>query len=547
MSVSVRLAVCLGLFSLPTAALAQPAWQRLATSESAPEALGRAVIVLASMERAGALRPIAVSADTTLTGRHHEFLEQYHRGHRVVGAGVRRQKVGDQVISVFGAVLAGLDVPATIHLSAEQAADTAARATSGRPRGEAELVVWTPYSPSTASPTYAYEVTLATVGDVERVWVDAATGKVLARRGSRRTQAIVGGGAGVLGDRKKLSTTPRSGMFFAIDSLRSPALVTYDLRGATARTLALLEGTIEPSLGDVASDADNQWQDGATVDAHAYLGRTYDYLLERFGRQGLDGASHPIRAIVHPASRVDLLTDPDAILDLFTNAFWCGSCGHDGQGMLLFGEGLPPGVELSNGQSMDFFSAAIDVVAHELAHGVTEYTSRLEYEGESGALNEAFSDIIGVGAEFFAQPAGAGFLQADYLVGEDVVRPGGLRTIADPLSQGDPDHYTIRYRGSDDHGGVHTNSTIVSHAFFLSVEGGVNRTSGIRVAGVGAGRRDRIEQTFYRAFVHFLSPRATFADARTATRVAARELYGAGSDVERAIEEAWTAVGVGVP
>ena len=71
-------------------------------------------------------------------------------------------------------------------------------------------------------------------------------------------------------------------------------------------------------------------------------------------------------------------------------------------------------------------------MAHELTHGVTEFTSNLIYRNESGALNEAFSDMMGTSAEFFFQPPGDGPLNADYLIGEDVVRPGGLRSLASP-------------------------------------------------------------------------------------------------------------------
>ena len=126
------------------------------------------------------------------------------------------------------------------------------------------------------------------------------------------------------------------------------------------------------------------------------------------------------------------------------------------------------------------------MVAHELTHGITDYTSGLIYRNESGALNEAFSDILGTGAEFFYQPVGDGYLKADYVLGEDLTSPlSGFRSMANPGAFGDPDHYSRRYTGSADNGGVHTNSGIINQAFYLAVEGGVNRTSGLSVQGVG--------------------------------------------------------------
>jgi Zn-dependent metalloprotease len=175
---------------------------------------------------------------------------------------------------------------------------------------------------------------------------------------------------------------------------------------------------------------------------------------------------------------------------------------------------------------------------------VTDFTSDLIYRNESGALNEALSDIIGTSVEFFFQPAGSGDLRADYLCGEDVVKPGGLRSMENPQAYGDPDHYSRRFLGTADNGGVHINSGIANHAFYLAVEGGTNRTSGLGVQGVGGANREQIERVFYRAFTQMLPSNATFALARAATIQAARDLCGTDSSAERAVTQAWTAVGV---
>jgi Zn-dependent metalloprotease len=151
---------------------------------------------------------------------------------------------------------------------------------------------------------------------------------------------------------------------------------------------------------------------------------------------------------------------------------------------------------------------------------------------------------MGTSAEFFFQPAGNGPLKADYLLGEDVVRPGGLRSMENPGAFGDPDHYSKRFQGSDDGGGVHINSAIPNQAFYLAIEGGTNRTSGLSVQGVGGASRDQVEKVFYRAFTQLLPSNADFSVARAATIQSARDLYGAGSPAERAVTQAWTAVGV---
>jgi thermolysin len=290
---------------------------------------------------------------------------------------------------------------------------------------------------------------------------------------------------------------------------------------------------------DVAADADNDWGDSAAVDAHAYAGWTYDYLYKRFNRQGLDNRNMTMTSLVHPVRRDDYASAPPSVINLYyLNAFYAG------RGIMVYGEGLPDGVT-AGGREWDYFSGAIDVVAHELAHGVTDYTSGLIYRNESGALNEAFSDIIGTSVEYFYQQAGTGYLKADYLLGEDLTSPSSpFRSMSNPQAYGDPDHYSKLYTGAADNGGVHHNSGIANHAFYLAVEGGTNRTSGLSVQGVGAANREKIEKVFFRAFTQMLPANATFSMARAATLQAARDLYGAGSDVERAIEQAWTAVGV---
>ena len=114
---------------------------------------------------------------------------------------------------------------------------------------------------------------------------------------------------------------------------------------------------------------------------------------------------------------------------------------------------------------------------------------------------------------------------------------------------GDPDHFSVRCVPpicveTFDNGGVHINSSIANHAFYLMVEGGTNRTSGITVNGIGRAQMDRIESIFYRAFFFFLVPSSDFSAARQATIRAAQELYGAGSPEEQVVRDGWRAVGV---
>jgi thermolysin len=195
-------------------------------------------------------------------------------------------------------------------------------------------------------------------------------------------------------------------------------------------------------------------------------------------------------------------------------------------------------------------AAGFDIVAHEYSHAVTQYSSDLIYLDESGALNESFSDVMAVGAEHYLAATGRRSRPANYIIAEDVYTAAfplvddGLRSLSDPRAFGQPDHYSRRVAGPLDNGGVHINSGISNHAFYLAIEGGTNRTSGLSVEGVGAASRAQIERVFYRGFTAYLSHFPTFADARRATLQAAADLYGEASHAHRAVRDAWTAVGV---
>jgi thermolysin len=484
----------------------------------------------------GSLRLRQSRADTLLPGRRHDRFAQVYRGVRVFGGEIVRQSDAAGAVSVFGTFYEGIDLDPRPTLSADRARalvepKDAPRFLTAR---DPELVVLPEGGGGYA---LCWKVRVWVRSDLVVFFVDAHDGRVRRRYSDLQTEAAVGLGKGVLGDQKKVSASPGSGGFVAQDELRPPALSTYDFQGDLTRLFRINQPS-DFSPRDLARDSDNDWTDGANVDAHVYAGYTYDYYYKRFGRRGLDNADIPILSITHPVSRDDIFSQPDdVIFTFYLNAIYAGD------GIMLYGEGLPPDLTFQ-GQHWNYLAGALDVVAHELTHGVTDYTSQLIYQGESGALNEAFSDMMATGAEFFFQPPGDGPLHADYLAGEDVVTPGGVRSLQNPLAHGDPDHYSIRYTGDGDNGGVHINSGIPNHVFYLAIEGGTHRLSKVTVEGVGAANRDQIEKVFYRAFTLMLPPSADFHTARQATIQAARELQGAGSAAERAVTQAWNAVGV---
>jgi thermolysin len=491
---------------------------------------------LDSMTRTGELRTRQQRTDPLVAGRTHERADQYYRGVRVFGGDVARQyESSGLLVSAFGTLYDNIDVDPAPAIGAAQASRIASdRAGLGLPTTEPELVV---LPQDDGRYTLTWRVRALTTGDLRQYFVDAANGSIAFEYSDLQTQAAsIGKGTGVLGDAKKVSVTA-SITFTTTDRKRPPSIITYDMQGNFTRSLNIINGVANPTAGDIASDTDNVWTDGSVVDAHAYAGYVYDYFFRRFNRHGLDNADIPIRSLVNPARRSDAASLFNAFPFLFTNA------GYLGGGLIYYGVGLPPG-QTAAGKAWDFTSGALDIVGHELAHGVTDYSSGLIYRNESGALNEAFSDIMGTAIEFFYQPPGSARLQADYLCGEDVVTPNGIRSMSDPQSMGQPDHYSRRVITSADNGGVHINSGIANHAFYLAIEGGTNRTSGLGVQGVGGASREQIERVFYRAFTQLMPANATFATARAATIQASVDLFGGNSAANRAVTQAWTAVGV---
>src|SRR5215204_5702161 len=503
--------------------------------------------------RTGDLRVASVEQDPSLPSRVVERMQQLYEGVPVFGAEIVRDSQSGVAQSIFGEVPPNFSIETRPALDAATA-ERAMMAAVGPGARLARRMELTILPMTDGAQRLAYSAIVATSDNVLRFFVDANTGAELLRFTEIHTQSAVGTGQGLVGGTKKLSVRSQAAGFVADDRLRPPLLTTYDLRGDLNRTVNVAFGGAPLFPADLATDADNVWTDIPTVDAHAYIGWTYDYYFKRHGRRGLDNRDRPILTLVNGLRR-ESGADPSIPPDLFglfvVNAFWCGACGPDGVGLMYFGNGFPPNVVFqSTGQNWGFLAGSLDVAAHELTHAVTESTSNLIYVNESGALNESFSDIMGTSVEFFYQPVGAGVGQADFILAEDSVRTPsgaglqGIRSMVNPIAFGDPDHYSIRFTGTGDNGGVHINSAIPNHAFFLAIAGGTNRVSGLPIAGVGLSNMEQIEKVFYRAFTLLMPANSTFATARAATIQAARDLYGPTGPVVNAVTQAWTAVGV---
>jgi len=191
---------------------------------------------------------------------------------------------------------------------------------------------------------------------------------------------------------------------------------------------------------------------------------------------------------------------------------------------------------------------SLDVAGHEMSHGVTEHSANLTYEGESGGLNEATSDIFGTMVEFHAANSND---PGDYLIGEefDLKNHAGLRRMDNPASDGDSVNCWSSGVGNLD---VHYSSGVGNHFFYLLAEGSGAKTingvahnsptcNGSTVAGIG---RTAAAAIWYRALTVYITSSTDYHGARTATLSAAQDLYGPGSAQQSAVATAWSAVGV---
>lgn len=485
------------------------------------------------MLRVGDLDILSAQDDTMMPGRVHERLKQMYKGLPVFGGQLVRQMDGRSIISLSGRLYDNIGIDVAPRISAGQAVDAVVQNSGAGAdlHGEATLGV---LPLDGESYKLVYRMAIRSNWEVREVAVDALSGQVVGSHSLIQHIASIGQGTGVLGDIKKMSVESTTSMFRAQDLLRPAPAFTLDFKGSVSRLNSWLTN-FSLFASDIATDSDNVWTDTPAVDAHVYQGWVYDYYFKRYGRRGLDDHNLEVDGIVHPLDRSQATRQPaDVVKAFINNAFFC--C----DGIMLYGDG--------DGRNFTYLAGGLDVVGHEMSHGVTHFSSDLVYQDEPGALNEAFSDIMGASVEYFYQPQGSGPNKADWLIAEDVTLafPGYIRSLNNPNAVGDPDHYSLRkFIGTNnDNGGVHFNMTIATHAFYLAVVGGRNRVSGITVAGVGLNNIERMEKIFYRAWVFLMSPNAKFTDARAATLQAASDLYGSGSNERAQVLTAWTAAGV---
>jgi Zn-dependent metalloprotease len=348
------------------------------------------------------------------------------------------------------------------------------------------------------------------------VFVDAGTGQRLWEFDNLQTAT----GTSLYSGSVTVSTFTKNGKFYLEDPVGK--IGTFDSRGLQYATYRFWD----------ANDVWDAPEQQAAIDVHFCASKFMEYFATAHSRSGIDGLGGPgFYTAADKATPV--ITSKVHYGEAFNNAFWNGSfmTYGDGDGVML----LP--------------LVTLDICGHEMQHGITERTANLTYSNESGALNESWSDVFGALLERFVNGESA----ATWRVGEACFTPGngqdeGIRDMAEPhvapdngfTLDDDPDHYSERYTGQDDNGGVHINSGIPNKAFHLLAVGGSHHVGG-SMAGIGA---DKAGAIWYKALTTFMVSSTNFKGARTATLNAADAIYGAGSPEKAAVASAWSLVGV---
>jgi Zn-dependent metalloprotease len=326
----------------------------------------------------------------------------------------------------------------------------------------------------------------------------------IAERGSavqrRRALANIEVSEGIRAQRAVLARVPPSRDACALEESRT----VFDARRLQRAPFKRVRREHDGANRDVAV---NEAFDGA--------GSTFDFYLKAYERCSIDAYGLPLDSVVHFGRAYD-------------NAFWDGR-------QMVYGDG--------DGDLFNRFTIALDVIGHELTHGVTQCEAGLEYWQQAGALNESFSDVFGSLVK--QKKLGQGADEADWLIGEGLftekVEGKALRSMKAPGTAYDddvlgkdpqPGHMRSFVKTEEDNGGVHINSGIPNRAFYLAA----TKIGG--PAWEGAGK------IWYGALADELRPTSDFRDCASRTAREAARLFGAGSREARAVAEAWKGVGV---
>ncbi|MFO7789790.1 MAG: M4 family metallopeptidase [Bacteroidales bacterium] len=361
----------------------------------------------------------------------------------------------------------------------------------------------------------AYKIDLFALQPYSRyyVYVDAENGQILHKQTRIHTADEEGTAVTGYSGTRTITADSYSGHYRLRESGRGNGIATYNCQNTSDYSSAV-DFTDDDNYWDNANEQLDQY----ATDAHFATEQTYDYFFEVHGRNSIDDNGHELNSYVH----FNLI---DYGYDNNVNAFWNGS-------EMTYGDGNENITPLTT----------VDITAHEITHGLTTFSCNLVYQDESGALNEAFSDIFGATVEFYAVPA-----YSDWTIGEDI--GATFRSLADPNAYNNPDTYQGNYWVTDDsdNGGVHTNMAALCYWYYMLCEGdsGTNDNGdSYNISPIGMGAAADIA---FRMQTVYLTSTSEYVDARFYGILSAIDYHGECSDEVGSVTDAFYAIGVGEP
>lgn len=339
------------------------------------------------------------------------------------------------------------------------------------------------------------------------VFVDAQNGDILFKLNRIHTVDVPATAFTQYSGQRTITTdSVMMGLYRLRESGRGNGIFTWNLNNTT-----------NPANQVDFEDSDNIWNnvnadlDQYAPDAHWGAEMTYDYLLQVHGRNSIDGNGFAINSQVHYGNFAT------------QNASWNGST-----------------MNYYDGNGRPFTS--LDIAGHEIAHGLTNFSANLVYRNEPGALNESFSDIFGKAIEKWARPN-----DFSWNIGQDLNFV--IRDMADPNRFNNPRNYkgVDWFTGTGDNGGVHYNSGVQNHWFYLLCEGGTGTNDFNERYSVAKIDFDTAGHVAFRNLTVYLTTNSNYEDAAFFAIESAKDLYGSCGRVHKAVQDAWHAVGVGKP
>ncbi len=356
---------------------------------------------------------------------------------------------------------------------------------------------------------YKFDIYAAEPLSRNYVFVDATTGKILLTKNRIEHADVPATATTQYSGSKTITTDSYNGSYRLREAGRGNGIITYNALTSTN------PGNTDFTNASTTWNNVNAAKDQYATDGHFASESTYDFYNVLFGRNSLDDNGVQLIAYVHYDSNLD-------------NAFWDGQSMYYGDGGSTFG--TRP-------------YTTLDIGGHEITHGLTQYTANLDYQDESGALNESFSDCMGVSIRQHVYQAAP--TSIEWRIG--VNNGPAFRSMANPNAYQQPDTYggTNWYTGTQDNGGVHTNSGVQNFWFYLLARGKSGTNDNGQTYNVTGITIEKAQAIAYRSLTNYLTSSAQYADARTYSIIAAEDLYGPCSPEVISTTNAWYAVGVG--